>query len=147
MRSAFCDRDVGVEWRRILRRFDVLRQIDGQLANLGVQVRGDLHAQGVLHLLQRKARLGHRDLGGRLLLLRIIDIERRHGAQVELLLGPLERFLRQFQRFFLHPQIGVRQHHIPIGILGVLDALQNLVAQLIARLAEIAARDDDAAAG
>ena len=137
------DRDIGVDGRLVLRRFDRFRQVDRQIADVRIQVGGDLLAQRVLYLLQRETRLGYGDLGGGLRLLRIINIERRHGAQVELLLSSLERFLRQLQRFFLHPQIGVGQDHVPVGILGILDVLQNLVAQLKPGLAQIAAGDDD----
>ena len=124
--EGFVDFPLGVVADGIEGQIDSLGHLNGQFANDRVKIHTHLAAQRVLHQRQRIARLRHAQLSGGKLLLGVVDIERRDGAQLQLLLRKLERFIRQFAGALLHTKVLARLHHIPIGVFGGVHGLQQI---------------------
>ena len=125
-RSAFSTGHFGVHRRR-LRSAGITVSVStiGILRISRIEVGGDLLAQRVFHLRQPELGLRHRDFGGGVLLLRVENVERRDGAQLQFPLRALQCLVGQVQRAFLHPQVLARLHHVPVGGLGVVEQAQH----------------------
>ena len=86
-----------------------------------MQVCADLSADAVFGLLQAEARARHADLRGREVLLRLVDIERRDRAKLQLALRTLKKLSAQFEVVFLHLEVLAIGDHLPVEALGLRD--------------------------
>jgi len=94
-------------------------------ADVGVQVRADLVAQGVLGFEQRELGLREGQLRGGQLPLRVYRCPVAKRPPVQLLLHEIQVGFGRVAGFLLHPHVLARGNHSPVGVLGGVDPVQH----------------------